>query len=97
MKITDIKFRHIYDEGTIRAVVSITIDKILAVHDIKIIEKDERRFVAMPSRLDNDGKHRDIVHPISSDARHAIEEVIFNAYDSHIAVMNAVNSHDISA
>ena len=40
MKITDIKFRHIYDEGTIRAVVSITIDKILAVHDIKIIEKE---------------------------------------------------------
>ena len=97
MKITDIKIRHIFDEGSIKAIVSITIDKILAVHDIKIVEKDERRFVAMPSRLDDDGNHRDIVHPINSTARHAIEEVIFNAYDSHIAVMNAMNSRDISA
>lgn len=97
MKITDIKIRHIFDEDSIKAIVSITIDKIFVVHDIKIIEKDERRFVAMPSRLDDDGNHRDIVHPISSTARHAIEEVIFNAYDSHIAVMNAANSRDISA
>lgn len=97
MKITDIKIRHIFDEGSIKAIVSITIDKIFVVHDIKIIEKDERRFVAMPSRLDDDGNHRDIVHPINSTARHAIEDVIFNAYDSHIAVMNAMNSRDISA
>ena len=97
MKITDIKIRHIFDEGSIKAIVSITIDKILAVHDIKIIEIGERRFVSMPSRLDDDGNHRDIVHPIGSSARHAIEEFIFNAYDSHIAVMNAMNSRDISA
>ncbi|MGN0639345.1 MAG: SpoVG family protein [Oscillospiraceae bacterium] len=95
MKITDIKIRHIFDEGSIKAIVSITIDKIFVVHDIKIIENNEHRFVAMPSRLDDDGNHRDIVHPISSTARHAIEEVILNAYDSHIAVMNDMNSRNL--
>ena len=97
MKITDIKIRNIFDEGSIKAIVSITIEKIFVVHDIKIVEKDERRFVAMLSRLDDDGNHCDIVHPIGSAARHAIEEVIFNTYDSHIAVMNDMNSRDISA
>ena len=88
MKITDIKIRHIFDEGSIKAIVSITIDKIFVVHDIKIVEKDERRFVAMPSRLDDDGNHRDIVHPIGADARKAIEKIILDAFDSYMATIN---------
>ena len=93
MKITDIKVRRVFDEGTIRAIVSITIDKIFAVHDIKIIEAGERRFVSMPSRLDDDGNHRDIVHPVGADARKAIEKIILDAFDSYMATIN----HDISA
>ena len=36
MEITDIKIRRIITEGRLRAVVSVTVDNMLAVHDIKV-------------------------------------------------------------
>lgn len=52
MNITDIRIRKTYSDNRLRALVSITVDYDLAVHDIKIIEGPERLFVAMPSRKD---------------------------------------------
>mgnify|MGYP002096681110 CR=1 FL=1 len=46
MEITDIKIRRIITEGRLRAVVSVTVDNMLAVHDIKVVQGDERLFVA---------------------------------------------------
>ena len=73
MNISDIKIRKTITEGRLRAIVSITLDDTLAVHDIKIVQGDERLFVAMPSRKDENGVFRDIVHPISLTARKLIE------------------------
>ena len=67
MQITDVKIRKLMSGGRLRAVVSITIDDMLAVHDIKVVQGDERLFVAMPSRRDENGIFRDIVHPISPE------------------------------
>lgn len=89
MEITDIKIRKIISEGRLRAVVSITLDNQLAVHDIKVVQGDERLFVAMPSRKDESGVFRDIVHPISPDARAFIESQILDAYERHLAVAEA--------
>ncbi len=86
MQITDIKIRKIITEGRLRAVVSITLDHMLAVHDIKIVQGDERLFIAMPSRKDENGIFRDIVHPILPDARKLIEESILDAYQKHLAL-----------
>ena len=74
MEITDIKIRKIITEGRLRAVVSVTLDNMLAVHDIKVVQGDERLFVAMPSRKDESGVFRDIVHPISPAARQMFEQ-----------------------
>ena len=87
MNISDIKIRKTITEGRLRAIVSITLDDTLAVHDIKIVQGDERLFVAMPSRKDENGVFRDIVHPISLTARKLIEEQILDAYSRHIALM----------
>lgn len=89
MNITDIKIRKIIPEGRLRAVISITIDNMLAVHDIKVVQGDERLFVAMPSRKDESGIFRDIVHPISPDARKLVEDQILEAYPRHIEQMQA--------
>ncbi len=89
MEITDIKIRRIVTEGRLRAVVSVTIDNMLAVHDIKIVQGDERLFVAMPSRKDENGVFRDIVHPISGASRKLMENEILDAYQRHLAVMEA--------
>ncbi|NLZ46754.1 MAG: septation regulator SpoVG [Clostridiales bacterium] len=81
MTITDIKIRKIILEGKLKGVVSITLDNVLAVHDIKVVQGEERLFVAMPSRRDDNGVFRDIVHPISSDARIEMETKILEAFN----------------
>lgn len=87
MEITDVKIRKILSDGRLRAVVSITLDDMIAVHDIKIVQGDERLFVAMPSRKEENGIFRDIVHPISSSARRLLEESIIESYEKQLVEM----------
>lgn len=84
MEISDIKIRKTMHDGRLRAVVSITIDNAIAIHDIKLVQGDERMFVAMPSRREDSGIFRDIIHPISSNVREEIEDKILSAYNDYI-------------
>lgn len=97
MNITDVKIRKIMSEGRLRAVVSVTIDDMFAVHDIKVVQGDERLFVAMPSRKDENGVFRDIVHPISPDSRKLFEETILEAYERQIAMLAAEEAEAVTA
>ena len=90
MQITDIKIRKFFDEGPMKAVVSVTFDDCLAVHDIKVIYARERYFIVMPSRKNNDGSYRDIVHPINAAFRSSLEEAVIDAY--HVQLVAA--EHD---
>ncbi len=92
MQITDIKIRKFFDEGPMKAVVSVTFDECLAVHDIKVIYARERYFIVMPSRKNPDGTYRDIVHPINSQFRAELEEAVIDAY--HVQLVAA--EHDES-
>lgn len=65
-----------------RAVVSITIDEVFVVHDIKVIEGVKGLFIAMPSRKASDGEFRDIAHPINSETRDMIQNIILEAYQN---------------
>ena len=85
MEITDIKIRRIITEGRLRAVVSVTVDNMLAVHDIKVVQGDERLFVAMPSRKTSMGEFRDIAHPISQDSRDLVQAAVLAAYEQALA------------
>ena len=88
MIITDIKIRRTYQDTRLRALVSLTIDGELAVHDIKVIEGPERLFVAMPSRRDDNGVFRDICHPITSAARKQMEGANLDAYHEFLSNMS---------
>ena len=87
MKVTDVKIRKTFDEGPLKAVVSLTFDAQLAVHDIKVIYANDRYFIVMPSRRNPDGTYRDIAHPISAEFRAEIEREVLAAYDEVIANM----------
>ena len=80
MTITEIRVRKLITEGKLEGIVSITIDNVLAIHDIKIVQGEERLFAAMPSRRDDNGMFRDIVHPINGDIRKEMENQILSAY-----------------
>ena len=85
MEITDIKIRKIITESHLKAVVSITLDNQLAVHDIKVVQGNSRLFVAMPSRKDENGIFRDVVHPITAEARKELENAVLDAYERQLA------------
>ena len=80
MEITDVRVRRVTKEGKMKAVVSITIDNEFVIHDIKVIEGKKGLFIAMPSRKSSDGEYRDIAHPINSDTRKKIQELILEKY-----------------
>lgn len=64
-----------------KAVVSITLDDVFVVHDIKVIEGEKGLFIAMPSRRAGDGEYRDIAHPINSETREMIQSIILEKYE----------------
>ena len=81
MQITDVRVRKVTKEGKMKAVVSITIDDEFVVHDIKVIEGEKGLFIAMPSRKMTDGEYRDIAHPINSETRDRIQNIILGKFD----------------
>ena len=81
MQITDIKIRKLFEEGPMKAIVSVTFDGQLAVHDVKVINAREKFFIVMPSRKNPDGTYRDIVHPINSQFRSMLEQSVLAAYE----------------
>lgn len=82
MQITDIKVRKLFDEGPMKAVVSVTFDGQLAVHDIKVINARDKYFIVMPSRKNPDDTYRDIVHPINAHFRGMLEASVIAAYEA---------------
>lgn len=90
MKITDVKIRKVFDEGPMKAIVSVTFDAQLAVHDIKVIYARDKFFIVMPSRKNPDETYRDIVHPINAQFRSLLEEAVIAAYEAELeAIANA--------
>lgn len=81
MQITDVRVRKLSKEGKMKAIVSITIDNVFVVHDIKVIEGEKGLFIAMPSKKAADGEYRDIAHPINSATRDSIQKIIMEKYE----------------
>lgn len=86
MKISDVRVRIVQkDDSKLKAVASMTIDDCFVVHDIKIIEGQEGYFIAMPSRKASDGEYKDIVHPINTETRKQIIDVVLEAFNQESA------------
>ena len=85
MEITDIRVRKLNTEGKMKAVVSVTFDNAIVVHDIKIIDGQEKLFIAMPSRKTPDGEFKDIAHPINAQMRQYLEDAILEKYETALA------------
>ncbi len=92
MEITDIRVKKILTdssaENKMKAVVSVTFDDSFVVHDIKIIEGQDKLFTAMPSRKTQDGEFKDIAHPINREMRVKIEEAVIAEYKKVLAEGN---------
>ncbi|MBR5459907.1 MAG: septation regulator SpoVG [Clostridia bacterium] len=95
MQITDIKIRKAFEEGPMKAVVSVTFDNQFAVHDIKVIYANEKHFIVMPSRKNADGTYRDIAHPINAEFRALMEKEVLARYFEQADTLLSEESQDV--
>ena len=84
MRITDIRIRKVSADGKMKAVVSVTFDDELVVHDIKIIDGRDKLFIAMPSRRTAEGEFKDIAHPITGTMRETLQNAILAKYEEFL-------------
>ena len=96
MQITDIKVRKLFDDGPMRAIVSVTFDGQLAVHDIKVINAREKFFIVMPSRKNPDETYRDIAHPITAQFRAELESAVIAAYEAEKAKEGSITAYIVN-
>ena len=86
MTVTDVRVRKIPSNGKLKAVASITLDDVFVVHDIKIIEGDNGLFIAMPSRKSGENEFRDVAHPLNTETRDYIQEIILKEYREYVGI-----------
>ena len=89
MEITDVRVRKVNKEGKMKAVISVTFDNEFVVHDIKVIEREDDLFIAMPSRKTAEGEFRDVAHPINAQTREKIQKVVLEKYQEALALAQA--------
>jgi stage V sporulation protein G len=83
MEITEIKIFAV-DEKRVKAYSSVVFDECFIVRDLKVIQGDNKLFVAMPSKKMKDGSYRDTVHPLNNNMRNKLETSILEAYEKEL-------------
>lgn len=81
MTITSVNVKKL-DKEKVKGLATVVIDDAIAIHDIRIIQGENGLWVAMPSRKTATGEYRDVAHPISAEARKAVEDAVFAEYNN---------------
>ena len=84
MEITDVRIMRVDADAKLKAYATVTFDNCFVVHNLKVIDGQTGRFVAMPSRKTKNGDFKDIAHPINSDFRKAIQTRILEEFDRQV-------------
>jgi stage V sporulation protein G len=83
MKITEVRV-FLKGEEKLKAYAAITIDDVFVVHNLRVIKGEKGMMVCMPSKKNSDGTFKDIVHPITNDFRHQLEQIVLDAYEKKL-------------
>lgn len=87
MEITDIKIFKAKQRGAVLAYANIILNETFIIRGITLLETEKNgRFISMPSRRLRTGEkaYRDMCHPLNSNVRNQLTEIIFSAYDEFI-------------
>lgn len=83
MEITSVKVTPV-NKQSLLAVASITLCDCFVLRAMRLMQ-GRRRFLAMPSRQTKNSRQFEVFHPISAQAREALEDVILGGYDTQMA------------
>ena len=62
------------------ALASVTINDMVAISGIRVVESEKGAFVSMPQAKDSKGEYRDIAFPIMKGLRGEINKAVLDAY-----------------
>lgn len=86
MEITEVKVYPVRKpDDKLKAFVTMILDNCFVIRDMKVINGNTGLFVAMPSRKKADGTYADIAHPLNSDMRKRMEDLVLKEYQRVIA------------
>ena len=82
MKITKVVLRNKEKEDSrMKAIATVTLDEAFVITGIRLIQGDDKMFIAMPSRKVSEGVYDDIAHPVNQETRQMFEDAVFKTYD----------------
>ena len=91
LKITKVDVRR-YDNGSnMKALASVVLDDCFIVRDIRVIEGNNGLFVAMPGKLNKEGKEENVVFPTNKEMREKLETAIMDEYNRKIEEAKKIN------
>lgn len=89
-------------EGShLKAFASVTLGGAFAVHGIRVMDSEKGLFVQMPQRAfkrgEGDLEYTDVFHPITAEARAAINEGVMAAYTAKEKELSGEKGHAAKA
>ena len=86
MKITEVDVTVFDNENSkMKGIASVKLDDCFVVRDIRILDRADGLFIAMPSRKNREGEYHDTAHPINQETRKMFVDAIFAEYDRKLA------------
>jgi len=67
-------------ENATKAFASVTVDDLIAIKGIRIVEGTKGHFVTMPQSRDNEGNYHDIAFPVNGDLRKDMNKAVLDEF-----------------
>ena len=67
-------------KGNTVAFASVTINDMIAINGIRVVEGANGTFAAMPQTKDDKGEYRDIAFPVTKELRQELNKAVLNEY-----------------
>lgn len=84
MRITNTEIKSIpNDDSNIKAIVSVTIDDLITINCVRVMEYDGKDYVVMPGVWNSMGQHMDILHLNNKETREYFRNIVLSAYKNH--------------
>ena len=68
------------EENSTKAFASVTVEDLIAIKGIRVVEGSKGHFVTMPQSRDNEGNYHDIAFPVNGDLRKAMNKAILDEF-----------------
>ena len=79
MTVSDVVIRRILDNNGLKAIVSVTLDHEIVIHDVRVMSKGDRMYLLYPNHRHKD-KERGMVYPINRFAQEKLEQAVIARY-----------------